>query len=82
MSRLTRTTAELDAAHSFRTPPIKICPCPAEHGHEWRCDIDRGPGYHGIGATPEEALRNAAIAWQRYESERSTVADAAGAALP
>lgn len=66
---LEKSSLALSAALAFKTPPIQIYAAPAQHGHEWRCDIDQGVGHHGIGDTPAEALMNAAVAWRRSERE-------------
>lgn len=68
MTDTTKRAVALGAALNFRTPKIDIYPQPAQHGNEWRCDIDHGPGHHGIGATPADALMNASMAWLRFEN--------------
>jgi hypothetical protein len=68
MTDATKKAVALQVALGFNTPEIKIYVQPAPTGHEWRCDIERGPGHHGIGNTPAEALMQAARAWVSFEN--------------
>ncbi len=72
MSDITSKAVALGAALNFKTPPINIYPQPGQYGHIWRCDIDHGPGHHGVGGTPSEALMRASMAWQKFATRATT----------
>lgn len=42
---------------------------PDKTSRPFSCSILEGPGHYGTGATPAEALKNAAIAWQYHDAK-------------
>ncbi len=55
----------------FVVPKVDIYPWlePGTRKEKFRCDIDVGPGCHGIGGTPARALNQATLAWMLKEKK-------------
>lgn len=59
--------AAAGASTGSQQPPIHIYREPDQpQDRAFRCDIDEGPGHHGVGFSPAKALLEAAFAWCNY----------------